>query len=94
MAESMSFDRSRVFFFKDFLGLAFLGANDTASGGFLTTGTGLGFGILTTGFSGGFFSTGCGFAGAGAGPPAAEWNGEEMRVTRIYEFSASHRLSV
>ena len=23
-----------------------------------------------------------------------EWNGEEMRVTRIYEFSASHRLHV
>jgi 6-pyruvoyltetrahydropterin/6-carboxytetrahydropterin synthase len=28
----------------------------------------------------------------GAGSPVAEWNGEEMRVTRIYEFSASHRL--
>jgi len=29
---------------------------------------------------------------AGAGSPVVEWNGEEMRVTRIYEFSASHRL--
>ncbi|MGD8342374.1 MAG: hypothetical protein PVH53_02220 [Desulfobacterales bacterium] len=61
--------------------MAFLGASDTASRGFLTTGTGLGSGILTAGFSGGFFTTGSGFAGAGAGPPAGGPEGSDTRLT-------------
>jgi hypothetical protein len=85
MAESIIFERSMVSFFIDVLGFVFFGANDTASGGFSTTGTGLGFGISTAGFSGGFSTTGCGLAGAGAGagagPPAGGPEGSDTRLT-------------
>jgi hypothetical protein len=81
-AESIIFERSKVFFFNDFFGFIFLGANDTASGGFLTAGTGFGSGTLTAGFFTGFFSAGFGFTTEATGPAeSVPLEGRDTRLT-------------
>ena len=82
IAESIIFERSKVFFFRDFFDFIFLGAKDTALGGFLTAGIGLGFATFTAGFWGGFFSAGFGFTTEAAGPPeSGPLDGRDTRLT-------------